>query len=53
MTIEKMLYTAKGQTSVACKHVLLKRPLLHLLFVSLLSGLAIPNPARAQDKRPL
>ena len=52
MTLEKMLYTAKVQTSVAWKHVSIKRRLLHLLFVSLLAGQATPSTVWPRCKRP-
>lgn len=53
MIVEKMLYTAKAQTSFAWKHVSIKRQLLHLLFVSLLAGQATPSTVAQVQAAPL
>src|SRR6266481_1866744 len=47
MTLEKVLYTAKVCTTGSCKHTLIK-PLLRLVFVTLLAVQAAPNVAWAQ-----
>jgi hypothetical protein len=47
MALEKALYTAKVCTTGSCKHTLIK-PLLRLVFVTLLAVQAAPNVAWAQ-----
>ena len=47
MTLEKVLYTAKVCTTGSCKHTLIK-PLLRLVFATLLAVQAAPNVAWAQ-----
>src|SRR5437879_1798965 len=47
MALEKALYTAKVYTTGTCKHTLIK-PLLRLVFVTLLAVQAAPNVAWAQ-----
>ncbi len=48
MALEKALYTAKVCTTGSCKHTLIK-PLLRLVFVTLLAVQAPPNVAWAQS----
>jgi hypothetical protein len=49
MALEKALYTAKVCTTDSCKHTLIK-PLLRLVFVTLLALQAAPNVAWAQGQ---
>ena len=48
MTFEKALRNDKIHTTGSWKSIFMKHPLLHLLFVSLLAGLATPSTVWAQ-----
>jgi hypothetical protein len=48
MTLEKVLYTAKVRTTGSWKDIFMKRPLLRLLFVTLLAAQATPSTVWAQ-----
>src|SRR6202047_3004274 len=48
MTLEKELYTAKIRTTGSCKDILMKHPLLRLVFVTLLAAQATPSRGWAQ-----
>ena len=50
MTFEKVLYTAKVRTTGSWKDIVMKHPLLRLVFVTLLAAQAIPNTVLAQVK---
>ena len=42
MTFEKGLHAAKTYNTSSWKHILTKHPLLHLVFASLIAGVAAP-----------
>jgi hypothetical protein len=48
MTLEKVLYTAKVRTTGSWEDIFMKRPLLRLLFVTLLAAQATPSTVWAQ-----
>jgi hypothetical protein len=48
MTLEKVLYTAKVRTTGSWEDIFMKRPLLRLLFVTLLATQATPSAVWAQ-----
>src|SRR5579871_3246574 len=48
MTFETVLYTAKVRTTGSWKGVVMKHPLLRLVFVTLLAAQATPNTVWAQ-----
>jgi hypothetical protein len=48
MTVERVLYPAKGPTTASWKDIFMKHPLLRLVFVTLLATQAAPNAAWAQ-----
>ena len=50
MTFEKGLHAAKTHTTNSWKHILTKHPLLHLLFASLIAGVAGPSTIWAQEQ---
>ena len=50
MTFEKGLHAAKTHTTSSWKHILMKHPLLHLVFASLIAGVAAPSTIWAQEQ---
>src|SRR6202451_3162953 len=50
MAFEKGLYAAKTHTTSSWKHILTKHPLLHLVFASLIAGVAGPSTTWAQEQ---
>ena len=49
MTFEKGLHAAKTHTTRSWKHIFMKHPLLHLVFASLVAGVAAPSTIWAQE----
>ena len=50
MTFEKGLHAAKTYNTSSWKHILTKHPLLHLVFASLIAGVAAPSTVWAQEQ---
>ena len=50
MTFEKGLHAAKTHTTSSWKHIFMKHPLLHLVFASLVAGVAAPSTIWAQEQ---
>ena len=52
MAFEKGLHAAKTHTTSSWKHIFMKHPLLHLVFASLIAGVAAPSTIWAQEQAP-
>jgi uncharacterized protein GlcG (DUF336 family) len=50
MTFERGLHAATTHTTNTWKHILMKHPLLHLVFASLIAGVAAPSTICAQEQ---
>ncbi len=50
MTFEKGLHGAKTHTTSSWKRILMEHPLLHLVFASLIAGMAAPSTIWAQEQ---